>query len=68
MLPKEGKLEAHLLPNPQGLSAMIKVKVIAQNSVGKRLGATTISKLVPGKRRTKRLKQPPLSPQPQQGV
>lgn len=68
MLPKEGKLEAHLLPDPQGLSEMVRVKVIAQDSVGDRLRVTTISKLVPGKRRTKRLNQPSLSPQPQQGV
>ena len=68
MLPEEGKLEAHLLPNPQGLSEMVRVTVIAQDSSGRRLGATTISKLVPGKQRTKRLKQPPPSPQTQQGV
>ena len=68
MLPKEGKLEAHLLPNPQGLSEIVRVRVIARDFVGKRLGATTISKLVPGGQRKKRLKQPPLSPQTQQGV
>ena len=68
MLPEEGKLEARLLPNPQGLSEMVRVTVIAQDSVGRRLGATTISKLVPGKQRTRRLKQPPPSPQAQQDV
>jgi ketosteroid isomerase-like protein len=46
-LPEDGVLQANLLPNPQGLSEMVRITVIAEDSAGKWLGATTVSKLVP---------------------
>lgn len=53
MLPDDGRLDVHLLPNPQGLSEMVRVTVIAEGWQG----ATTVSKLVPGIQRTERRKQ-----------
>jgi hypothetical protein len=47
-LPEEGALQAHLLPNPQGRSEMVRITVIAANSEGQWIGATTVSKFVPG--------------------
>ena len=67
-LPKGGRLEAHLLPNPQGLSEMVRVTVIAADVRGDWQGATTVSKLVPGVQRTERHKRqgaPPLPPEQQ---
>lgn len=37
-----------LLPNPQGRGEMVRITIIAENSKGQRIGATTISKFVPG--------------------
>ena len=67
-LPKDGRLEANLLPNPQGVSEMVRVTVIAADVQGDWQGATTVSKLVPGVQRTERHKRqdtPPLSPEAQ---
>jgi len=47
-LPDDGALQANLLPNPQGRSEMVRITVIAVDSAGKWVGATTVSKLVPG--------------------
>ena len=57
MMPEDGKLDANLLPNPQGLSEMVRVTVIAEDFKGDWQGATTISKLVPGIQRMERRKQ-----------
>ncbi len=57
MLPEDGKLDANLLPNPQGLSEMVRVTVIAEDFQGDWQGATIVSKLVPGAQRTERRKQ-----------
>jgi ketosteroid isomerase-like protein len=46
-LPDDGVLHAHLLPNPQGRSEMVRVTVIAAAGDGQWVGATTISKFVP---------------------
>ncbi len=67
-LPEDGRLEAHLLPNPQGLSEMVRVTVIAADVQGDWQGATTVSRLVPGLQRTERPKRrdaPPLPPEQQ---
>ena len=53
-LPDDGVLQANLLPNPQGRSEMVRITVIAADPAGKWLGATTVSKLVPGAQRKKR--------------
>jgi ketosteroid isomerase-like protein len=53
-LPKDGTLQAHLLPNPQGRSEMVRITVIATDPAGKWIGATTVSKLVPGAQRKKK--------------
>jgi ketosteroid isomerase-like protein len=53
-LPDDGVLRAHLLPNPQGRSEMVRVTVIAAAADGHWIGATTISKFVPaGERKEK---------------
>lgn len=67
-LPEDGRLEANLLPNPQGVSEMVRVTVIAADVQGDWQGATTVSKLVPGVQRTERRKRqdaPSLSPEAQ---
>ncbi len=67
-LPEDGRLEATLLPNPQGLSEMVRVTVIAADFQGDWQGATIVSKLVPGVQRTEprqRQNTPPLPPTPQ---
>ncbi len=46
-LPEDGVLRAHLLPNLQGHSEMVRVTVIAAAKDGQWVGATTISKFVP---------------------
>jgi hypothetical protein len=46
-LPEDGILQANLLPNPQGHSEMVRITVIAEDSAGTWVGATTVSKLVP---------------------
>ncbi len=46
-LPDDGILRAHLLPNPQGRSEMVRVTVIAAAADGHWVGATTVSKFVP---------------------
>ena len=53
-LPKDGTLQANLLPNPQGRSEMVRITVIATDPAGKWIGATTVSKLVPGAQRKKK--------------
>jgi len=50
-LPDEGVLHVNLLPNPQGRGEMVRITVIAVGSAGQWIGATTISKFVPGKHR-----------------
>ena len=68
LLPRDGRLETKLLPNPQGVSEMVRVTVIAANVRGDWQGATTVSRLVPGVQRTERRKQqdaPPLPPEQQ---
>ena len=70
LLPRDGRLETNLLPNPQGVSEMVRVTVIAADVRGDWQGATTVSKLVPGVQRTERRKRqvaPPL-PSDQQDV
>lgn len=52
-LPEDGILHAQLLPNPQGRSEMVRITVIAADSEGNWVGATTISKFVPGATRKK---------------
>lgn len=53
-LPEDGVLHAHLLPNPQGRSEMVRITVIAATPEGQWIGATTISKFVPdGKKKNK---------------
>jgi len=47
-LPDDGVLQANLLPNPQRRSEMVRITVIAADPAGKWVGATTVSKLVPG--------------------
>ena len=67
-LPEDGRLEANLLPNPQGVSEMVRVTVIAADVQGDWQGATTVSKLVPGVQRTERRKRqdaPTLPPEAQ---
>jgi hypothetical protein len=51
MLPEDGVLKASLIPNPRGLSEMVRITVIAADLTGQWLGATTVSKLVPGVQR-----------------
>jgi ketosteroid isomerase-like protein len=53
-LPDDGVLQANLLPNPQGRSEMVRITVIAADPAGKWLGATTVSKFVPGMPRKKK--------------
>ena len=48
MLPENGTLTANLLRNPPGHNEMVRVTVITEDPEGKWLGATTISKFVPG--------------------
>jgi ketosteroid isomerase-like protein len=50
-LPEDGILEANLIPNPQGRSEMVRITVIAADADGKWIGATTVSKFVPGLQR-----------------
>jgi hypothetical protein len=45
--PEDGILRMNLLPNPQGRSEMVRITVIAANSEGQWIGATTVSKFVP---------------------
>jgi hypothetical protein len=52
-LPEDGVLHANLLPNPQNRSEMVRITVIAASSEGQWVGATTISKFVPGAPRQK---------------
>ena len=67
LLPRDGRLETNLLPNPQGVSEMVRVTVIAADVRGDWQGATTVSKLVPGIQRTERRKrQDAPSPPPEQ--
>lgn len=47
-LPEDGVLHAQLIPNPQGRSEMVRITIIAVASDGQWVGATTISKFVPG--------------------
>ena len=47
-LPEEGILRANLLPNPQGRGEMVRITVIAASLDGQWIGATTVSKFVPG--------------------
>jgi ketosteroid isomerase-like protein len=47
-LPDDGVLHAHLLPNPQGRSEMVRITVIAAALDGHWVGATIVSKFVPG--------------------
>lgn len=47
-LPEDGTLAANLMRNPQGRGEMVRVTVITEDPGGKWLGATTISKFVPG--------------------
>lgn len=51
IIPANGEVKASLVPNPQGLSDMVRITVIAADLAGNWLGATTLSKLVPGARR-----------------
>jgi hypothetical protein len=60
MLPDNGVIKANLIPNPQGVNEMVRVTVIVVDATGDWLGATTISKLVPGAQR-----QPPTNPKKQ---
>lgn len=46
--PEDGILRVNLLPNPQGRSEMVRITVLAVTSEGQWIGATTISKFVPG--------------------
>ncbi|MGE0680311.1 MAG: hypothetical protein AB7P69_05310, partial [Candidatus Binatia bacterium] len=46
--PEDGILRVNLLPNPQGRSEMVRLTVIAANPEGQWIGATTVSKFVPG--------------------
>ena len=55
-LPEDGVLQVNLLPNPQGRSEMVRITVIAADPAGKWVGATTVSKLVPGVPRKKKEK------------
>ena len=47
-LPDSGVLQTQLLPNPQGRGEMVRITIIAGDREGQWLGATTISKFVPG--------------------
>lgn len=47
-LPDDGVLRAQLIRNPQGRSEMVRITIIAVSSDGQWIGATTISKFVPG--------------------
>ena len=47
-LPEDGVLAAPLLPNPQGRGEMVRVTVIAATPDGEWLGATTVSRFIPG--------------------
>lgn len=53
-LPEDGILEANLIPNPQGRGEMVRITVIAADTDGKWIGATTVSKFVPGLLRKKK--------------
>jgi hypothetical protein len=53
MLPNDGVLTANLLRNPPGRSEMVRITVIAEDPNGTWVGATTVSKLVPGVQREK---------------
>lgn len=48
MLPENGMLTANLLRNPPGHNEMVRITVITEDPEGKWLGATTISKFIPG--------------------
>lgn len=52
-LPEDGVLQKNLLPNPKGLSEMVKVTIIAANPQGEWMGATMVSKFVHGATRKK---------------
>lgn len=47
-LPEDGVLHAQLIRNPQGRSEMVRITIITVSSDGEWIGATTISKFVPG--------------------
>lgn len=51
--PEDGVLRINLLPNPQGRSEMVRLTVIAANPEGQWIGATTVSKFVPGVTKSK---------------
>lgn len=53
-LPESGVLEANLIPNPQGRGEMVRITVITADADGKWIGATTVSKFVPGHQRKKK--------------
>lgn len=53
-LPDDGVLRAQLIRNPQGRSEMVRVTIIAVSSDGQWIGATTISKFVPGETQKKK--------------
>ncbi len=47
-LPEQGPLTITLTHNPQGRGEMVRVTVITEDSLGNWVGATTVSKYVPG--------------------
>jgi hypothetical protein len=60
VLPEDGILHAQLTPNPQGRSEMVRITVIAATSEGEWVGATTVSKFVPGAPRKTKDDEPEL--------
>lgn len=52
-LPETGTLTANLSRNPSGHSEMVRITVIAEDREGNFVGATTVSKFVPGLRHSK---------------
>jgi len=47
-LPEQGPLMVTLPRNPQGRGEMVRITVITENGIGNWVGATTISKYIPG--------------------
>jgi len=47
-LPETGVLTANLLRNPRGRSEMVRITVIVEDREGNWVGATTVSKFIPG--------------------
>jgi hypothetical protein len=47
-LPEQGPLTVTLTRNPQGQGEIVRITVITEDSIGNSVGATTISKYVPG--------------------